>query len=1209
MLAQGMQGGLSGFGTSGLQTFAKGGRMSNVEMERMKIKDWYKKNFKTDELGDELNPNTTFDDLFSAILNGDVYSAMGVHDSVVRERLFSKLSKIKGRYENYAYELYVKYGDKPLGSYAKGGEIIDQYEGRTPADIWFNLTKSQRRHLLLDHANIPSGELSSYIGYDTNYDDLPHFVKQIVKKHFAEGQYARGGKLSPAQERAFFNKTKTKFTQSDAERLVGKFIEIYGQGQDEPIAFSKIVKATIDPKYSQKTLVIYTEMGTQERVPEDKIDAFFHGLTIVLSIPSKGSYYGLKLKKQGSKYADGGKFESRDRFSSARTMGRDSQNWESELKEYAGEHYKSLTPRERAEIIADMQRGYDRNTHFAKGGEITHLPESRKVSKEEIEQFIRYVDSFYGKQGIYADMLDGGYTKSEIRKAVMTYLNKLDSQQTWGGGDSLDRERIKEILHQTYARGGQTSTYEVHLEAVPNIDYDQSDYRANVRVSKLKKSAKSIDEAVRIAKNFIEDNDLGGGNFIPAKLYKNGKQIGFISYNGRVWNNDQSEIKYAKGGKTENNNYRKQNEDIAKQLLVGQTIKSVKFLDKKNTDRFGWSKSPMSLQLSHGLEIFPSKDDELNDAGSYVVRTTNDKDVRMRVLPSISKSEYADGGSVGKKQSKFQLGDKVYSFYNPTKSASIVDLYFKAWDTLDNIPHENDTYFYELSLPDGTTKKLAESALSETPLKGNKSKSKSMDVQFIEYKDNEIMYEPTSKKYYANDVEFDSLLKAKKFLDSGKVSSNIRGAYQKGLFAKGGQTSEKFFAYVKHGVIPIKSVSLWKNRQSTQEPTKENIFEFLNNVPSDERICIYDSNVTSINGELHSAKTPLYSNGAEAVSKIVDEKENIIWEKSSHNSSFAKGGEVKNTIDILMTEEPKVWDKFGFNSGSEIRASKDKTKKYAQELERVFTEKGVKKGSLTKKINEDLTDENYHLLNEFLTRNGYFNSKLTDELLKSYNNPVYSGSYADKEAMTIEEKAKPKTSVAKKIQDKKLSAKTTYIPNREIESIELESGETLSKNDIIDGVYRAKKKFAQGGGLKEAVNYARERRYFAEKEEELWEKQNKWFDKLPTSEKQKLYNELVGRKKSLDFIRESDILAIWNKVHNVSSDKYAKGGKVGFEGLAKKVAKRYVGRKVSKEYQAEYGKTYDAKEAKEVGNKVAGKVYQQQVAKKKIVRKLQRKTN
>lgn len=615
MLAQGMQGGLSGFGTSGLQTFAKGGRMSNVEMGRMKIKDWYKKNYKTDELGDELNPNTTFDDLFSAILNGDVYSAMGVHDSVVRERLFSKLSKLKGRYENYAYELYVKYGDKPLGSYAKGGEIdgleildksdeygekydvfvnglkqghisktrdekyfvmsnmveggkpfnskffdsllkakkyvysktknifpltsktmmkqfgyakggeiIDQYEGRTPADIWFNLTKSQRRHLLLDHANIPSGEISMYIGYDTNYDDLPHFVKQIVKKHFAEGQYARGGKLSPAQERAFFDKTKTKFTQSDAERLVGKFIEFYGQGQDEPIAFSKIAKATIDPTYSQKTLVIYTEMGTQERIPEDKIDAFFNGITIVLSIPSKGSYYGLKLKKQANEYAKGGDVQDMNRYSSARTMGRDSQNWEAELKEYAGEHYKNLTPREKKEIIADMQRGYDRNTHFAKGGKINHSNESRNISDEE--KRATYVLAF-GKE------YDDESRRQHPLPLDIAYQVALHS---------LERKKNE------MAKGGQTSTYEVHLEAVPNIDYDQSDYRANVRVSKLKKSAKSIGEAVRIAKNFIEDNDLGSGNFIPAKLYKNGKQIGFISYNGRVWNNDQSEMKYAEGG-------------------------------------------------------------------------------------------------------------------------------------------------------------------------------------------------------------------------------------------------------------------------------------------------------------------------------------------------------------------------------------------------------------------------------------------------------------------------------------------------------------------------------------------------------------------------------------------------------------------------------------------------------------------------------------
>jgi len=70
------------------------------------------------------------------------------------------------------------------------------------------------------------------------------------------------------------------------------------------------------------------------------------------------------------------------------------------------------------------------------------------------------------------------------------------------------------------------------------------------------------------------------------------------------------------------------------------------------------------------------------------------------------------------------------------------------------------------------------------------------------------------------------------------------------------------------------------------------------------------------------------------------------------------------------------------------------------------------------------------------------------------------------------------------------------------------------------------------------------------------------------------------------------------RIKNESNpQQFRKGGKIGFEALANKVAKRYVNKKVSKEYQSEYGKTYDAKEAKEVGNKVAAKVYRQQKVK------------
>lgn len=67
---------------------------------------------------------------------------------------------------------------------------------------------------------------------------------------------------------------------------------------------------------------------------------------------------------------------------------------------------------------------------------------------------------------------------------------------------------------------------------------------------------------------------------------------------------------------------------------------------------------------------------------------------------------------------------------------------------------------------------------------------------------------------------------------------------------------------------------------------------------------------------------------------------------------------------------------------------------------------------------------------------------------------------------------------------------------------------------------------------------------------------------------------------------------------NMDNTRFAKGGKIGFEALSKKVAKRYVGKKVPEKFQNEYGKTYSPAEAKEVGDKVAGAVYRMQQAKK-----------
>jgi len=90
--------------------------------------------------------------------------------------------------------------------------------------------------------------------------------------------------------------------------------------------------------------------------------------------------------------------------------------------------------------------------------------------------------------------------------------------------------------------------YEVSLEAVPNHDFGPEAHESSVRIAKHMVPAKSIDDAVRIVHAFCVDNDLGGGNFINAKLYVAGVEIGHISYNGRVCGLNGKPMVYEKGG-------------------------------------------------------------------------------------------------------------------------------------------------------------------------------------------------------------------------------------------------------------------------------------------------------------------------------------------------------------------------------------------------------------------------------------------------------------------------------------------------------------------------------------------------------------------------------------------------------------------------------------------------------------------------------------
>ena len=81
-----------------------------------------------------------------------------------------------------------------------------------------------------------------------------------------------------------------------------------------------------------------------------------------------------------------------------------------------------------------------------------------KESMIAIQEFVDYVDSFYGTNDPLYPMMSQEtkqpLTKFDIHRATMNYLvmclDETNELYTWGDGDSLDRERVRDILLYDY---------------------------------------------------------------------------------------------------------------------------------------------------------------------------------------------------------------------------------------------------------------------------------------------------------------------------------------------------------------------------------------------------------------------------------------------------------------------------------------------------------------------------------------------------------------------------------------------------------------------------------------------------------------------------------------------------------------------------------------------------------------------------------------
>jgi hypothetical protein len=99
---------------------ADGGMVNRKELNK-KIKDYYIKTYPTDKEGKEINDKITFKRFWAYLSQGyNVYEVLEVADSLIRERVFEKLSEIYAVDYDVVYNMWLR-SDK----YDKGGQMAD----------------------------------------------------------------------------------------------------------------------------------------------------------------------------------------------------------------------------------------------------------------------------------------------------------------------------------------------------------------------------------------------------------------------------------------------------------------------------------------------------------------------------------------------------------------------------------------------------------------------------------------------------------------------------------------------------------------------------------------------------------------------------------------------------------------------------------------------------------------------------------------------------------------------------------------------------------------------------------------------------------------------------------------------------------------------------------------------------------------------------
>ena len=192
---------------------ADGGAVSTRELNK-KIKSWYMKTYPTDDMGKDIRDEITFKSLWNMMHQGyDVYEVLDVYDSVVRERVFEKLSQILGVDYDVVYNKWLGYADG--GMMADGGsvdyklEVINQYSDEKLARIYSHLNDYDYSEILAEIKGDP-GERKNIVS---------KIFKEVVER---DNQMADGGSVAKGNYEMLLSQAKEVMHHAEELMQVAK---------------------------------------------------------------------------------------------------------------------------------------------------------------------------------------------------------------------------------------------------------------------------------------------------------------------------------------------------------------------------------------------------------------------------------------------------------------------------------------------------------------------------------------------------------------------------------------------------------------------------------------------------------------------------------------------------------------------------------------------------------------------------------------------------------------------------------------------------------------------------------------------------------------------------------------------------------------------------------------------------------------------------